>query len=197
MLNFKLLLHFTCYLPRLKKEGRYRFSTGSEYIQNLDEFRTGTGTKIHQAWFAIIIHNCINRYTVAIEMWMLRINNTSLNDWHSPMYATEIAHNSTSLQFCQTNEDYSFIVNIFSAWHYFNFASIRLFFICSYSIFFPVSIPLLLIMRWNRECSFLDEVPVFKYYTALKSHSHCVENSLFRWPRGIFAHWTAINKTYS
>lgn len=121
MLIFKFLFHFMYYLPRLKNEGRYRLPGGSEYIWNLYEFRMGIGTKTYQAQFVIIIYNCINKYTVAIEMWMLRINNTSSNDWHCPIYATATARNRTLLQSCQTNEDYSFIVLIFSAWCYFDF----------------------------------------------------------------------------
>lgn len=64
----------------------------------------------------------MNMYTVAIEMWMVEINNTIVNDWHCPIYATEIAHNRIMLQSSQTNEDYAFIVNVFSVWHYFDFA---------------------------------------------------------------------------
>lgn len=86
------------------------------------------------------MYDCINMYTVAIEIWVVGINNTTLNDWHCPIYATEIAHNSTILQFFQTSEDYSFIVNAFSAWHDFNFALIRLFLFDLNSTFFHISI---------------------------------------------------------
>lgn len=68
---------------------------GSEYTQNFYEFRTETDTKIHQAWFDIILYNCINMYIVAIEMQMVWINTTTVNDWQCPIYATEIAHNRT------------------------------------------------------------------------------------------------------